>query len=177
MVKAVFDRIGAALLVLVSAPALLAVAVVIKLDSPGPILVGQPRVGRDGTVFLLLGFRTTQAGSGDVDDRVTRVGRVLRRLSVDQAPQLLNVLRGEMSLVGPRPPVAGEAGTDRSAHRRRLLVKPGLTGLAQLSRRPGPSWDEPVRGDVQYVEHWSLLLDLAILWRTAAAGIRNRGAA
>ncbi len=111
-----------------------------------------------------------------VDPRVTRVGRVLRRYSLDELPQLLNVLKGDMSLVGPRPPLPSEVERYDIDMRRRFVVKPGLTGLWQVSGRSDLSWEESVRVDVHYVENWSLLLDLIILWRTFGAVIRGNGA-
>jgi lipopolysaccharide/colanic/teichoic acid biosynthesis glycosyltransferase len=110
------------------------------------------------------------------DPRVTRVGRVLRRLSLDELPQLLNVLRGEMSLVGPRPPLPEEVEKYGTDMRRRLVVKPGMTGLWQVSGRSDLSWEESVRLDLRYVENWSLILDLQILWKTWSAVIRGEGA-
>jgi lipopolysaccharide/colanic/teichoic acid biosynthesis glycosyltransferase len=152
-------------------------------------------VGRGGSTFSMLKFRTmvpgadqmavTLSGGNDgngvlfklkLDPRVTKVGRVLRRYSVDELPQLLNVLRGEMSLVGPRPPLPSEVDRYGFVMRRRLLVKPGLTGLWQISGRSDLSWDESVRIDVRYVENWSLGFDLMILWRTLGAVLRGSGA-
>jgi exopolysaccharide biosynthesis polyprenyl glycosylphosphotransferase len=193
--KAVFDRVGAGLLVLVIAPVLLAVAVGVKLDSKGPVLFPQRRVGLDGRVFWMLKFRTMELdaerkitelipssnGNGvlfkmRLDPRVTRVGRVLRRYSLDELPQLFNVLKGDMSLVGPRPPLPSEVERYGVDMRRRFVVKPGLTGLWQVSGRSDLSWEESVRVDVHYVENWSLFLDLVILWRTLGAVIRGVGA-
>ena len=110
------------------------------------------------------------------DPRVTRIGRVLRRLSLDEMPQLVNVLAGHMSLVGPRPPLREEVAQYDDSVRRRLLVRPGLTGLWQVSGRSDLTWDESVRLDLRYVENWSLALDLQILWQTCHAVIRPRGA-
>jgi exopolysaccharide biosynthesis polyprenyl glycosylphosphotransferase len=193
--KAVFDRIGAAALLLLIAPALLTLAVAVKTTSTGPVLFRQRRVGRDGQVFAMLKLRTMEVGAerkvtelipssnGNgvlfkmrVDPRVTRVGRFLRRYSLDELPQLINVLKGEMSLVGPRPPLPSEVEKYGPEMRRRFLVKPGLTGLWQVSGRSDLSWEESVRVDVHYVENWSLFLDLVILWRTGGAVIRGKGA-
>jgi exopolysaccharide biosynthesis polyprenyl glycosylphosphotransferase len=195
MTKAVFDRVGAAVLLLLIAPVLAVVAITMKLSSPGPVLFRQERVGFEGRVFPMLKFRTMEAGaerripelvpSSDgngvlfkmrLDPRVTRVGRVLRRYSIDELPQLLNVLKGEMSLVGPRPPLPSEVEKYGPDMLRRFVVKPGLTGLWQVSGRSNLSWEESVRIDVHYVENWSLLLDLRILFRTAGAVIRGIGA-
>jgi exopolysaccharide biosynthesis polyprenyl glycosylphosphotransferase len=193
--KAVFDRGGAALGLVLLAPVLLGIAVFVKATSPGPVLYRQERVGRGGRPFSMLKFRTmvpgadhmvaTLAGGNDgngvlfklrLDPRVTKVGRVLRRYSLDELPQLVNVVRGEMSLVGPRPPLPREADRYGFVMRRRFLVKPGLTGLWQISGRSDLSWDESVRLDVLYVENWSLGLDVRILWRTLGAVLRGSGA-
>jgi exopolysaccharide biosynthesis polyprenyl glycosylphosphotransferase len=196
LVKEVVDRLGAGLALLGIAPVLLAIALAVRLDSPGPVLFRQVRIGRDGREFGMLKFRTMVADAEAQraalldrneradgllfkiadDPRITRVGRVLRRLSLDELPQLLNVLGGRMSLVGPRPPLPAEVALYDDSVRRRLLVKPGLTGLWQVSGRSDLTWDESVRLDLRYVENWSLLLDLMILWKTASAVIRARGA-
>jgi exopolysaccharide biosynthesis polyprenyl glycosylphosphotransferase len=194
-VKAVVDRVGAAALLVLSVPLLLVVAGWIRLDSPGPVLFRQVRVGKDGQEFAMYKFRTmyldAEARLAELrhlneqdgvlfkirnDPRVTRVGRWLRRLSLDELPQLVNVLRGQMSLVGPRPPLPEEvAGYPDDAHRR-LAVRPGMTGLWQVSGRSDLSWDEAVRLDLRYVENWSLSLDLVIMLRTLAAVCRTSGA-
>ena len=195
LAKAAVDRTGAALGLLVLAPVLAAVAVAIKLDSRGPVLFRQERVGRGGATFSMLKFRSmvTDAeaqllalreqseGNGVLfkmraDPRVTRVGRVLRRLSIDELPQLVNVLTGRMSLVGPRPPLAVEVATYDDDVRRRFLVKPGLTGLWQINGRSDLDWDESVRLDLRYVENWSFAFDFMILWKTLGAVVRSRGA-
>lgn len=193
--KALWERSAAAVALVALAPLLVAVAVLVRVDSTGPALFRQERVGRDGTRFTMLKFRTMTVdaedllptlvaahGSGSVlfkmrdDPRVTRVGRVLRRYSLDEAPQLINVLRGEMALVGPRPPLPGEVEQYDTDTRRRLAVTPGLTGLWQVSGRSDLSWEQSVRLDLRYVENWSIALDLAIIARTAGAVLRHRGA-
>jgi exopolysaccharide biosynthesis polyprenyl glycosylphosphotransferase len=196
LVKEVVDRLGAGLVLLAAAPVLLAIALAVRLDSPGPVLFRQIRIGRDGREFSMLKFRTmvvdaeqqraallglNESADGLLfkiadDPRVTRAGRLLRRLSLDELPQLLNVLGGQMSLVGPRPPLPDEVALYDDSVRRRLLVKPGLTGLWQVSGRSDLTWEESVRLDLRYVENWSLLLDLMILWKTGSAVIRARGA-
>jgi exopolysaccharide biosynthesis polyprenyl glycosylphosphotransferase len=195
LIKHGVDRAVAAVALLVLAPVLLALALMVKLTSPGPVLYRQERIGLNGKSFTMLKFRSMVKDAdrqlddlrGDnisdgllfkmrSDPRVTPVGRILRRLSLDELPQLLNVLRGTMSLVGPRPPLPGEvARYDRSVSRR-LLVRPGLTGLWQISGRSDLSWEESVRLDLRYVENWSLALDLVILWKTGRAVIRSHGA-
>ncbi|MDU0292218.1 sugar transferase [Saccharothrix longispora] len=195
MVKATVDKIGAFLLLALLAPVLLAVAVAIMVDTRGPVLYRQRRVGKDGEHFTILKFRTmitdadalraklqsVNEGAGVLfkmrrDPRVTAVGRVLRRYSVDELPQLFNVLTGSMSLVGPRPPLPEESARYGPDMRRRLLVKPGLTGLWQVSGRSDLSWEESVRLDLRYVEDWSLALDALILWKTFRAVFGGQGA-
>ncbi|WP_432492088.1 sugar transferase [Kineococcus gypseus] len=195
LAKTTVDRVSAAVALVLLSPLLLVVAALIKLDSRGPVLFTQQRVGKDGKQFpmfkfrsmvtdaekLLVDLRDSTDGNGvlfkmRVDPRITRVGRVLRRYSVDELPQLLNVLRGEMSLVGPRPPLQREVDAYGADMRRRLLVKPGLTGLWQINGRSDLDWDESVRLDVRYVENWSFTFDFMILWKTAGAVLRGRGA-
>jgi exopolysaccharide biosynthesis polyprenyl glycosylphosphotransferase len=195
MTKSLFDGTAAALGVVVLAPFLLGIALAVKSTSGGPVLYRQERVGRDGRTFSMLKFRSMVVGAhhmADVlaeeddgngvlfkkkdDPRVTRVGRVLRRYSLDELPQLFNVLRGEMSLVGPRPPLATEVERYGFDMHRRFLVKPGLTGLWQVSGRSDLSWDDSVRIDVRYVENWSLAFDFMILWKTVGAVLRGSGA-
>ena len=191
-VKAVWERLAAGVLLVVLAPLLLGVALVVRLDSRGPVVFRQPRVGRDGRVFTMLKFRTMHPDCGAAqldgndadgvlfklrgDPRVTRVGRMLRRYSLDELPQLVNIVGGQMSLVGPRPALPGEVDRYDDDPRRRLVVRPGLTGLWQVSGRSDLPWDEAVRLDLLYVDNWSLSLDLAILARTAGAVLGHRGA-
>jgi exopolysaccharide biosynthesis polyprenyl glycosylphosphotransferase len=195
VVKEVVDRVSAALLLAASAPLLLALAVWVRIGSPGPALFRQVRVGRDGSEFVMYKFRTMYLDAEQRlaelrhrnehdgllfkirdDPRVTRAGRWLRRLSLDELPQLYNVLRGQMSLVGPRPPLPEEVAAYPDDVRRRLRVKPGLTGLWQVSGRADLPWDEAVRLDLRYVENWSLSLDLVIMLRTLVAVCRTSGA-
>jgi exopolysaccharide biosynthesis polyprenyl glycosylphosphotransferase len=193
--KRLLDILGALAVLIVTAPVWLAVAAAIKLDSPGPIFFVQPRCGRYGRVFPFLKFRTmvTDAEarkaalrkhnekSGPVfkmvrDPRVTRVGRILRKYSIDELPQLLNVLAGHMSLVGPRPPVPAEVEKYELDHRGRLSMRPGITCLWQVSGRNEIEFEDWVKLDIEYVERWSLLLDLQILLATFPAVISGRGA-
>ncbi|SEP22721.1 sugar transferase [Trujillonella endophytica] len=195
LTKAAFDRASAALGLLFLAPVLIAVALTVAVTSRGPVFFRQERVGRDGRTFSMLKFRTmvvgadrmveqlTAASDGNgvlfkkkVDPRVTRVGRTLRRYSLDELPQLINVVKGDMSLVGPRPPLQSEVEKYGYDMHRRFLVKPGLTGLWQVSGRSDLSWDDSVRIDVRYVENWSLAFDFMILWKTAGAVLRGSGA-
>jgi exopolysaccharide biosynthesis polyprenyl glycosylphosphotransferase len=195
LVKAVFDVSVAALLLVLLAPVFAAIAVVIKVNSRGPVFFRQVRVGRGGELFRMYKFRTMHADAeqrlhkmaaqnefGDVlfkirqDPRVTRPGRLLRRHSLDELPQLINVLLGEMSLVGPRPPLSSEVEQYPQDMRRRLVVKPGMTGLWQVSGRSDLSWEDSIRLDLRYVENWSLTVDLVILMRTAMVVMRGSGA-
>ncbi|SET45944.1 exopolysaccharide biosynthesis polyprenyl glycosylphosphotransferase [Geodermatophilus poikilotrophus] len=195
VVKGGLDRVVAALALLLLAPVLLSVAAAVKVTSPGPVLYRQERVGVNGQAFTMLKFRSMVVDADRqvdalraqnisdgllfkmrVDPRVTPVGRVLRRLSLDELPQLLNVLGGSMSLVGPRPPLPGEVARYDTSVSRRLLVKPGLTGLWQISGRSDLSWHESVRLDLRYVENWSLAMDLLILVKTFRAVVSSSGA-
>jgi exopolysaccharide biosynthesis polyprenyl glycosylphosphotransferase len=196
LVKSGFDRGVAALALIALSPLFLLIAVVIRLTSRGPAFFRQARVGRDGSTFVILKFRSMYVGAEAqlpvlaahnevadgplfkirTDPRVTPIGRWLRRLSIDELPQLLNVLHGAMSLVGPRPPLPSEVADYDDHVRRRLLVKPGITGLWQVSGRSDLSWQESVGLDLRYVENWSLATDLFILWKTARVVISGLGA-
>ncbi|MFI5937430.1 sugar transferase [Actinoplanes sp. NPDC051494] len=197
LVKAAFDRVGALLLLTLAAPVLAAVALAVMFGpgGRGPSVFRQERVGKDGRLFVLYKFRTMVVNAearlqelrnlndtdGELfkmrkDPRVTPVGRWLRRFSLDELPQLVNVLKGDMSLVGPRPPLAKEVAGYPADMRRRLVVKPGLTGLWQVSGRSDLSWEESIRLDLTYVENWTLSMDIAILARTASAVVRSSGA-
>lgn len=193
--KGLFDVTAAVAALFVLWPVLMAIGVAVRLDSPGPALFFQERVGKDGDTFRVVKFRTMvrdaeaqmaqlaqkNQGAGPLfkmhdDPRVTRVGAFLRRYSIDEVPQLLNVLTGSMSLVGPRPPLATEVALYEAAVGRRLLVKPGMTGLWQVGGRSNLDWDETVRLDLNYVENWSFALDALILCKTVAAVCRRQGA-
>ncbi|WP_230878371.1 sugar transferase [Planomonospora sp. ID67723] len=193
VVKNLFDRLGAGVLLVALTPLLLALALAVRLSGPGPVLFRQTRVGRDGAMFTIYKFRTMEAdaerrkitlvsdGRGVLfkireDPRVTPLGAWLRRRSLDELPQLINVMLGDMSLVGPRPPLPEEVARYGDDVRRRLLVKPGMTGLWQVSGRSDLTWEESVRLDLRYVENWSLTLDLQILWKTWSAVARGAGA-
>ncbi|SHJ33982.1 Undecaprenyl-phosphate galactose phosphotransferase, WbaP/exopolysaccharide biosynthesis polyprenyl glycosylphosphotransferase [Tessaracoccus bendigoensis DSM 12906] len=193
--KRLFDIVGSSLLLLASAPIIAAVAVAIKLEDRGPVFFKQTRVGRWGQEFECFKIRSmvvdaearkqalasANEGAGVLfkiahDPRITRVGRFIRRFSIDELPQFLNVLLGEMSMVGPRPALPSEvARYDRDAVRR-LDVRPGLTGLWQVSGRSDLSWEETVRLDVYYVDNWSMLQDVVIIARTARAVFGSAGA-
>ena len=195
LIKSGFDRGAAALALALLLPMMVAIALAIRLSDRDPALFRQVRVGKDGKHFTVYKFRTMvidaerlqaqlQARSdGDgvlfkmrSDPRITPLGGWLRRRSLDELPQLINVLKGDMSLVGPRPALPAEASVYADYVRRRLAVKPGITGLWQVNGRSDLSWDEAVRLDVNYVENWSLVLDLQILWKTCSAVAGGHGA-
>jgi exopolysaccharide biosynthesis polyprenyl glycosylphosphotransferase len=195
VVKGVLDRVAAASLLVLGAPLYLAIIVAIRATSPGPAMYKHRRVGKRGRPFDLYKFRSMVVGAdreidalrerneGNAvqfklrrDPRVTTVGRFLRKFSLDELPQLINILKGEMSFVGPRPHVDAEVEQYGPDMHRRLLVKPGITGLWQVSGRSDLNWDEAVELDVRYVENWSLGLDLAILLQTIRAVVRGAGA-
>jgi len=194
-IKRFWDVVGASLLLLLAAPVMGLVAISIKLEDGGPILFRQTRVGLKGAVFDCLKFRSMapdaearlaalaaqNEGSGPLfkmthDPRITRVGRFIRRFSLDELPQLWNALRGDMSLVGPRPALPTEVAQYDPDTRRRLDVRPGLTGLWQVSGRSNLSWEDTVRLDLYYVDNWSMVGDLMILARTARAVFGSSGA-
>lgn len=195
LVKRVFDLVVASIAVFVGMPLWLAIAALIKVTSRGPVFYRQTRVGRSGATFQMLKFRSmfmdaerrladlqsTNEASGPLfkmkhDPRVTSVGRWLRKFSLDEFPQLINVLRGEMSLVGPRPPLPGEVERYSAHDWRRLEVVPGMTGLWQVSGRSGLTFDEMVRLDLFYIENWSVSLDITLMLRTIPAVLFARGA-
>jgi putative colanic acid biosynthesis UDP-glucose lipid carrier transferase len=191
-VKRFFDIVVASIALLFLAPVLLLVAALVVVDSRGTILFRQRRSGFRGKQFSVFKFRTMRADvckgpvaqAKRVDSRVTGVGRILRRTSVDELPQLLNVLRGEMSLVGPRPHAVSHDYDFCSAderYTRRFLARPGVTGLAQVSGCRGPTETptkvrERLRHDLDYVDNWSIGLDLAIMWKTVCVVLRDRNA-
>lgn len=194
--KSLLERAAAALALLLLLPVLLALGIAVRATSRGPALFRQCRVGLDGREFTVLKFRTmvddaerlrerlehlNERQDGPLfkireDPRITRIGSVLRRTSLDELPQLINVLTGDMSLIGPRPPLPSEVATYTGEVHRRLAVKPGLTGLWQVSGRSTLSWADSVRLDLEYVENWSPRLDAEILLRTTSAVVRGTGA-
>lgn len=209
LAKRTLDLLGGALGGLLLLPLGLFIAMLIKLDSPGPVLFSQVRIGQGGRPFRFYKFRTMRVGADPEvhrryvqsliraelaekaeangtphapyklvkDARVTRVGRLLRRSSLDELPQVINVLKGEMSLVGPRPPLPYEVEAYEDWHKQRLAVRPGLTGLWQVRGRSRVPFDEMVRMDLEYIERQSLRLDLAILVQTVPAIVSGKGAA
>jgi exopolysaccharide biosynthesis polyprenyl glycosylphosphotransferase len=195
VMKILFDRMVALTAVLVFSPLLIALGLAVRLTSRGPAIFKQVRVGKGGEPFTMYKFRSmyvdaearlaglqaSNEGQGLLfkmrdDPRVTPVGKFLRKWSLDEVPQLFNVLNGSMSLVGPRPPLPREVAQYEDDVHRRLMVKPGLTGLWQISGRSDLNWDESVRLDLRYVENWTLAMDFVILWRTFFAVMRREGA-
>ncbi|MFF3858796.1 sugar transferase [Streptomyces sp. NPDC002209] len=195
LLKSVLDRTGAALGLLLLSPVFLGIVLAIRLGSRGPAFYRQRRIGRDGVPFVMWKFRTmvvdadrlknelSGANENDGlmfkirrDPRVTRVGRLLRRTSMDELPQLFNVMSGHMSLVGPRPPLPEEVAQYDEVELRRLTVRPGMTGLWQISGRSDLSWDETIQLDLQYVDNWSFTSDVDVMGRTLRAVVDGRGA-
>lgn len=194
--KALFDRISALALIIAASPLLMTAAIAVRTTSPGPVLFRQRRIGLNGEEFDMLKFRSMRVGADaelaalieqqgtdgqplfkvKQDPRITRVGGFLRRYSIDELPQLFNVLRGDMSVVGPRPQVAAEVELYDDRAFRRLTVRPGMTGLWQVSGRSDLSWEDAIRLDTYYVENWSMTGDLTILWRTIRAVFGSSGA-
>ncbi len=194
--KSLFDVIGALTILTLISPLLIVTALAVKLTDSGPVFYSQERIGRNGRPFKMLKFRSMRSGSDamlaelleqqgksagplakvDDDPRITKVGKVIRRLSIDELPQLFNVVIGHMSLVGPRPQRQFEVDLYDDVAQRRLRVRPGMTGLWQVSGRSDLAWEDAVRLDTMYVENWSMLGDLVILWRTVRAVLKSDGA-
>lgn len=181
-VKRALDLAIALPLAVVLAPVLAMVAIAVRRDSPGPALFKQERIGLHGRPFMLLKFRTMVVGAQsmgtglkvtDGDSRITPFGRRLRKLSIDELPQLWNVLRGDMSVIGPRPTVAAQVAQYDASQRRRLLARPGVTGWAQVNGRNAIPWSRRIALDIEYVQRWSLLMDLRILLKTAFVVFRR----
>jgi exopolysaccharide biosynthesis polyprenyl glycosylphosphotransferase len=196
LVKRATDVVLTSVGLVIISPVILGIAAVVKLQDGGPVIFRQTRIGRGGKPFMMLKFRSmvvdaedrkldlmaSNEGKGGLfklsnDPRVTRLGRILRNFSLDELPQLFNVLGGSMSLVGPRPHLASELAQMPSESSRRSLVTPGLTGLWQVSGRSDLEGDDAVRLDLRYVENWSFTLDLQILWKTIFAVLAKHGAA
>jgi lipopolysaccharide/colanic/teichoic acid biosynthesis glycosyltransferase len=183
-VSPLVDRALAALALVATSPVMALAILAIRLESRGPAIFRQRRVGRDGVPFEMLKLRTMVSGAERIgtgivveqgDPRVTRVGALLRRLSLDELPNLVNVLRGEMSLVGPRPTIQAQVDQYTDRQRRRLEVRPGITGWAQVNGRASLPWHERIELDVWYVDHRSTALDARILLRTLALVLSGRG--
>jgi exopolysaccharide biosynthesis polyprenyl glycosylphosphotransferase len=194
LIKRVIDVTFSLLAILVLSPVMAAIAILVKLDSPGPVLYESERIGRKGRTFYCYKFRTMVKDADgqrkdlldrnerdgilfkiDKDPRITKLGARLRKYSLDEVPQFFNVLAGDMSLVGPRPPIAAEVEQYKLAHLRRLDVLPGMTGLWQVEARQDPSFDSYISLDTAYVENWNLMLDLRILARTISVVVSGTG--
>jgi lipopolysaccharide/colanic/teichoic acid biosynthesis glycosyltransferase len=180
LLKRVGDRLAAAVLLILLSPLLAAIAIWILIDGGRPAILAQDRAGKHGKTFRMLKYRTMVQNALELaaqltddpfgvvenDPRITRPGRFLRRSGLDELPQLWNVVRGEMSLVGPRPDLVEQAKNYTDHDRRRLAVEPGITGWSQVNGREAIGWPERIEQDIWYIDHWSLGLDLKILWRT-----------
>jgi exopolysaccharide biosynthesis polyprenyl glycosylphosphotransferase len=194
LLKRVIDIVLSSLILIVISPLLLAVAIAVKLDSRGPVFYTSERIGKKGRVFSCTKFRTmvfdAEQRRADVmhmneregvlfkisnDPRITRLGRILRKYSIDELPQFYNVVRGDMSIVGPRPPLASEVREYKLSNLRRLDVTPGITGLWQVQARQDPSFDSYISLDVAYIENWSIWLDLKIILRTIGVVLAGTG--
>jgi lipopolysaccharide/colanic/teichoic acid biosynthesis glycosyltransferase len=183
-VKDAVDRVLALVGLVALSPFLMVIALEIRVDSSGPIFYREPRAGRGAVVFMVYKFRTMVEGAEHIglgrnvarnDERITRTGKWLRRTSLDELPQLINVARGQMSIIGPRPAPQSHAEKYTARQRRRLEMQPGITGWAQVNGRNSLSWEERIELDIWYVDHWSPLLDLRILLRTPLALLNARG--
>jgi lipopolysaccharide/colanic/teichoic acid biosynthesis glycosyltransferase len=184
VIRRAFDVIVSTCVLLLSAPVLALAALAIRVESHGPVIYRQRRVGLHGHAFDVLKLRTMVEGAEHIgaglaidanDPRVTRLGALLRRTSLDELPNLVNVLRGEMSLIGPRPTLPAQVERYSERQRWRLAVKPGITGWAQVNGRASLPWSERIELDLYYIEHRSLAMDLRILWRTAALVVGGSG--
>lgn len=184
IIKRIFDFLVALIGLILLSPLFLIVAILIKLDSKGPVFFRYERIGREGRPFYPLKFRTMKEGAIKEglgykivknDERITKIGRFLREWSIDELPQLINVLKGEMSLVGPRPTFRYQVEKYNDFQKQRLLVKPGITGWAQVHGRNLLSWEERIKYDVWYIENWSLWLDFKILLKTFIVILLKKG--
>ncbi len=181
LIKEIFDRCVAAVSLLLLFPVFIIISICIRLDSKGPIFFIQNRVGKDKKLFKIYKFRTMvdrdeQTNTFELENnsqKITRVGKVIREWSIDELPQLINILKGDMSFIGPRPTLLYQVEKYNSFQLRRLEFKPGLTGWAQVNGRNALSWDEKIKLDVYYIDHWSLKLDLKILLLTIKVVLRK----
>lgn len=183
LIKRAFDMLASASGLLALSPLFAAVAVAVKLEDGGPIFFRQQRLGRNGYPFGIWKFRSMiQNADHYIDkngrptkDRVTRIGRILRKTSIDELPQLINILLGDMSVVGPRPALLSHYSRYTLQQRRRLAVRPGITGLAQVNGRNTLRWSARVQYDIEYIDHYSLMLDVQIVFKTVMQVIRGQG--
>jgi len=174
-VKRLFDLIISIFFLVIFMPLWIIIAIIIKLEASGPVFFVQKRVGKDGNDFFMYKFRTMVVGAENMgsgieieknDSRITGVGNILRVTSLDEAPQFINILKGEMSFIGPRPTIRAQVDKYNQRQMRRLEVKPGITGLAQVSGRNSLSWEKRIEKDIEYIDNYSLLLDLKIFFKT-----------
>ena len=184
LIKRLLDFAVSLVGLIILLPLFAVIAIAIKIDDRGPVFFRQERAGKDGRIFQIYKFRSMEVGAEhkgagvfveENDPRITRVGKFLRHTSFDELPQLINVLKGEMSLVGPRPTLPYQVERYDARQRKRLTVKPGITGWAQVNGRNALTWPERIELDLWYVDNWSLWLDLKILWRTFLTIIRGEG--
>ena len=184
VVKRIFDILASGIALIVLLPIFAAIGIFIKLDSKGPVFFIQKRAGKDGKIFQAYKLRTMVSeaekltGNNPVDEKsiyISRVGKILRRIGIDELPQLINVLIGNMSLVGPRPTISCQVKEYNDFQKKRLSVKPGITGWALINGRNKLSWPERIKLDIWYIEHWSLWLDIKILFRTILVIIIGEG--
>lgn len=184
LLKRLFDFLGACAALIALAIPFFIIVILIRIDSRGPVFFLQERVGKDGKIFKMLKFRTMVENAVNMgkgieveknDFRITRVGRILRRFGIDELPQLLHILKGEMSFVGPRPGLPHQAAQYSALERKRLLVKPGIANMPMLKGWNTLSWKERIRWDIWYIEHWSFLLDLKILFYTTIIVLSGKG--
>jgi undecaprenyl phosphate N,N'-diacetylbacillosamine 1-phosphate transferase len=182
--KEIFDKVVALIALIILSPLFLIVAILIKIDSKGPVFFLQERVGKNGKIFKTIKFRTMTTEAPEktkgiyIDKEnpyVTRMGKFLRRSGIDELPQVINVLKGDMSFVGPRPTLEYQVKKYNDFQRRRLLMKPGITGWALINGRNKLTWDERIKLDVWYIEHWSFWLDIKILFKTVWVVARGEG--
>jgi len=184
IIKEIFDKVVAFIALIILLPLFLVVAVLIKIDSKGPVFFMQERAGKNGKIFKTFKFRTMIAGAekatGNIpleegNSYITHVGRTLRRTGIDELPQVINVLKGDMSFVGPRPTIKCQVDEYNDFQKKRLLMKPGITGWALINGRNKLTWPERIKLDVWYVEHWSFWLDIKILFKTIWVVARGEG--
>lgn len=186
-VKHILDKIFGVILLILLSPILLIIAIAIKLDSKGPVIFKQKRLGKDGEIFEIYKFRTMYVDAPDIrnedgstfnsdnDPRVTKVGNILRKTSLDELPQIFNILKGEMSFIGPRPDLPDHYELYSEGDKKKLLVRPGVTGYAQANGRNSNSWSQRIAMDIYYIENYSLILDIKIFFKTIFSVLKQEG--
>ena len=186
-IKHILDKVFGAILLILLSPILAILALMVKVDSRGPIIFKQKRLGKNGAIFEMYKFRTMYVDAPDLrnedgstfnsdnDPRVTKVGKILRKTSLDELPQILNILKGEMSFIGPRPDLPDHYELYSEADKKKLTVRPGVTGYAQANGRNSNSWAQRIAMDIFYIENFSLLMDVKILFKTVFSVLRQEG--